>query len=763
MVDLPFRWHQATTKPCPEVWVRAVQQALPETIQVPPRRAAQLLWQRQLCSLEAIPGFLNSSDYTPTPGSAFGADMEQAVERLQEALHRGEKVAIWGDFDADGVTATAVLWDGLGQLFPKQERLTYYIPNRLTESHGLSHSGLDQLQAWGADLIVTCDTGSTDAEAIAYARRLGMAVIVTDHHTLPATRPDVVALVNPRQLAPSHPLATLSGVAVAYKLLESLYAALTPSPPLPLDHLLDLVAIGLIADLVDLQGDCRYLAQRGLQQLQTQLQPQPPFARPGIAELLKLCKRTGDRPTDISFGLGPRINAVSRIHGDASFCVELLTSQDSARCRTLAYEAELANTRRKGLQREVYDQVMARVEQIDLATTQIVVLADEQWPAGILGLVAGQVSQQLGRPVVLLRIDPPVANGNSRLARGSARSVPGLDLYDLFNTQATMLTGFGGHPLAAGLTLPVENIEILSAALNRAVREKLGSQEAPQPTLTIDLVVSVAELGQSLFRELKLLEPYGMGNPVPQLLVRNAWFQRTFQANLKDPKGQKVRFIKTEFELWDDSSGQGFPGEWWGHYKDELPAGRCDVVVELDHNRYKQYHVKLVAVQPASMGSGEFSQPPSDRFDQQPSAAVLTGQGAMPTQALPSQNDGHQPSDMSMSRWPGATNSELLALPSPLETWRHLVGIAKYAARTQTPVVRQELIGRSGLTPISLPLALKALQTCGFEIEESPMGEVTFRLNPATSDKTMATITTQHLLDALQEEQFRRKYLALVS
>ncbi len=194
----------------------------------------------------------------------------------------------------------------------------YYIPNRLTESHGLSRQGIDILNAKNCRLIVTCDTGSTNLNEIEYARSLGMDVIVTDHHTLPVDRPPVVAIINPRYLERDHPLATLSGVAVAFKLVEAFYQTLPELPRKPLEELLDLVAIGLIADLVELRGDCRYLAQRGIEQLQKQSRPET-VTRPGVAKLLEFCKRSGDRPTDISFGLGPRINAVSRIQGTLIF------------------------------------------------------------------------------------------------------------------------------------------------------------------------------------------------------------------------------------------------------------------------------------------------------------------------------------------------------------------------------------------------------------------------------------------------------------
>ncbi|MGB5975332.1 MAG: single-stranded-DNA-specific exonuclease RecJ, partial [Nodosilinea sp.] len=697
--------------------------------------------------------------YQPSAPSVLGPDVAIAVARLQQAIASQEKVAIWGDFDADGVTATAVLWDGLGGVIPKGDRLTYFIPNRLSESHGLSRRGLDQLADWGATLMVTCDTGSTSGAEIAYAHDCGIEVIVTDHHTLPEEETGALALINPRRLPPDHPLATLSGVAVAYKLLEGLYESLA-GPSLPLDHVLDLVAIGLIADLVELRGDCRYLAQVGLERLQTQLQPDPPYSRPGLAELLALCKRTGDRPTDISFGLGPRINAVSRIYGDASFCVELLTSSDRDRCKALASEAELANTRRKALQRDLYNQVMERVAQIDLATTRCLVLADEQWPAGILGLVAGQVAQSLGRPTVLLRIDPSMADEGPRLARGSARSAAGLDLYELFRSQAELLTGFGGHPLAAGLSLPVEHIEVLAAALNRTVREQMGGS-VPQPTLSIDLAVGVGELGQPLFRELKGLEPCGMGNPVPKLLVRNAWFQNVSHRKLRDRHNKVVGFIKTDFELWDDDALLGFPGEWWGHYRDELPQGRCDVVAELDFNRYNGYHVKLIDVRPVPSEAAEA--PP-------PSALILDWRQTVPADpeaALRVDRAPVQWSDWQDWRRQADQTGMPLALTfaaetnvSPGEVWQELVGVAKYLARTGLAVTRSQLSDRLCLSATSLALGLAALETAGFEAAFPDIDTITIDYDPDAA--TLNPATVQRFLDVLNEEQFRRRYFAQV-
>ncbi|MGD1805181.1 single-stranded-DNA-specific exonuclease RecJ, partial [Dapis sp. BLCC M126] len=558
---------------------------------------AQLLWQRGIKETEDIVGFLDPKKYQPSSSFEFGVEINKAIKRIISARNNQEKVAIWGDFDADGITSTSVLWDGLGEFFDKNYQLTYYIPNRFTESHGLNFAGIERLAKANYSLIITCDTGSTNIAEIEYANNLGIDIIVTDHHTLPLERPPLFAIINPRYFSHTHPLYNLSGVGVAYKLIEALYLTHPEIPKLPLTELLDLVAIGLIADLVQLTDECRYLTQIGIEKLSTQLHK---TTRPGVAKLLELCKKTGDRPTDISFGIGPRINAVSRIMGDSGFCVELLTSRDPQHCQQLAIETELANSRRKSLQREVAEDVSQKLTKLDLSTTHVIVLTDPQWPVGVLGLVAGQIAQEYDRPTILLSEETETTrtSGEKLLARGSARSVGTIDLYELVKNQAHLLYRFGGHPFAAGLSLPVENIPIFTDAINQLLGQTLGVTLNQTPVIEVDIIVTVSELGRDLFQELKLLEPCGMGNPVPKLLIQNCWFTDTWHRNQTDLRGNKVKYIKTNFEICDESIDKGFPGIWWGHYKEEIPEGICDAVVELDFNTYeKRYEVRLISVQ----------------------------------------------------------------------------------------------------------------------------------------------------------------------
>ncbi|MEG4322430.1 MULTISPECIES: DHH family phosphoesterase [unclassified Microcoleus] len=828
MTEIDQNWPNQPLPQPPDWLIQAVRNHAPE---LPGNYAAALLWYRGIQNPEQIPGFLNPKLYQPASPFEFGLEMNWAMERIQQARNSAEKVAIWGDFDADGITSTSVLWDGLGEFFVQNDQLSYYIPNRLTESHGLNIPGIDALAKSGISLIITCDTGSTNIAEIEYATSLGIDTIITDHHTLPDDRPPATAIINPRYFSPNHQLFNLSGVAVAYKLIEALYHTLPDIPQRPIADLLELVAIGLIADLVQLTGDCRYLAQLGIQQLQKQI-ANP--TRPGVAKLLELCKRAGDRPTDISFGLGPRINAVSRIQGSASFCVELLTSSDKKRCEELANLTEIANTRRKSLQKDVAKDAANKLAKLDLSTTSVIVLSDPQWPVGVLGLVAGQIAQKYGRPVILFctegseeinetlpetqfidSLDPDsqtlsqskIKNQKSKIARGSARSANQIDLYKLVKDQAHLLDRFGGHPFAAGLSLPVENIPLFTDAVNQQLRQEYSTDSLTAAPVQADLRITVAELGKELFQELKLLEPCGMGNPVPKLVIENCWFKNVYNRNIKDLKGKEVKYIKTSFEICDESSDAGFPGIWWEHYRDEVPEGRCEATVELDFNTYtSDYEVRLLAVHSGTEDGKINSQTKIDwivdlrnrnndeelfaastNLESQLSAdnsEIVDRENSVILKECPASWD-----ELRVWFRQAHHNQQKLAIAytlppivAPQQICQQLIGIAKYLSRTNKPVTRQQLRQKLGIGDTSLQLGFTTLKHLGFKVNYRDRAfhitrQPETREIPEHISKTLfSSASTQfeeqnspiaaryaaQFLAAVSEEQFRRKYFCQV-
>jgi len=726
--------------------------------------AAQLLCQRGMIDPDEVKAFLSIAAYQPTSASAFGEEMQQAIARLRKAYEQGETIAIWGDFDADGITATSVLWEGLGEFFAQGDRLVFYIPDRLKESHGVSIKGLDELrlqcQAAGKslNLIVTCDTGSTSLEALKYAQELGIDVIVTDHHTLPDQRPPVVAIINPRYLSNDHPLFHLSGVAVAYKLMEALYEALPEVPQQPLEDLLDLVAIGLVADLVQLTGDCRYLAQKGIEVLRQK-------KRLGVRMLLEQCKRVGDRPIDISFGIAPRINAVSRIWGDVRKCVELLTTRDQKICKALIEQTELANTQRKALQKKVFKQVQSKIAQIDLSTTGIIILVDSQWSVGVLGLVAGQVVAEYARPTILCTME-------DRIVKGSARSLEGINLYDLLKGQEHLLLSFGGHPLAGGLSFRFENLQVLTEAIDQKFWSQYGQLQ--NKAIKIDLEVAIADLTKELFNEFKQLEPFGMGNPYPKLLIRDCQFSEISNANIRNQKGQKVEYIKTEFTL-SDRQGNQIYGDWWGHYSYELPDTACDVVIELVDNSFrKRYDARLIDFHAQSAPlSADLPSLASTIANPSASLKIINWHGRdaiafdrnLSTTICDRCPQSWQDLNTIINQAHQANQALALVYPRPEQingaiAWQTLVGIAKYLSRTGKEIKRSQLIAKLGIDAQDvLQIGFDELRQYGYVVEAiaDQLGEIeqTIRISSILSD--VSTPATQ-FIQAANELAFQQQF-----
>lgn len=685
------QWQTAPSYPLSEGYLQLIKTHVKNhKLTTEGKHLAQILWHRDIRDEKSVNEFLDSSYYQASSPLDFGQEMKMAVKRLALAMEEKEKVCIWGDFDADGVTSTAVLWEGLGQFFTPASQLTYYIPNRLKESHGLNRDGIKRLSQQGVTLIVTCDTGSTNLDEIAYATKLGIDIIVTDHHTLPGKRPPLVAIINPRYFANNHPLYTLSGVAVAYKLVEAMYQCFPHLPHQSLTSLLDLVVIGLIADLVELKGDCRYLALEGMKILAH-------TKRVGVQKLLDLAKKNGDRPMDISFGIAPRINAVSRILGDASFCVKLLTTKDRKKADILATQAEEANFNRKEVQKKVLDEAKKQVKDLDLSTTAVIVLSDNQWQTGVLGLVASALSLEYGRPSILFSTSN---DNNDNLARGSARSVRGINLYDLVASQRHLLTHFGGHPFAAGMALPIENIELFREGINQKLKQQLDINTL-EPIINIDLTVTVAELGQNLFRELKLIEPCGMGNPAPLYLIKNCWFTDTFNKNLTNKNNKKISYMLTTYKLCDDSDKNGINGQWWEHYANEIDEKkRYDVVIELDVNKYSEkYEVRLIDLKLAENNTVNFTTQNKEKpiIKQQINSPVTID-------ATQIKSDIYQ------------------------EKWSKLMGVVKYAINQQKDINKIRLKEKLLLTDKSLCLGLRALEYLGFDHEEYQQ-ELKFSVN----------------------------------
>lgn len=517
------------------------------------RLVAQVLIRRGITDPARARAFLDPDRYTPAPPAAL-PDLECAVARLERAIAEDERIWVWGDFDVDGQTATAVLYEGLCEL---GARVHYYIPTRF-ESHGVHLPALERILAHGAQLIVTCDTGITAHAEIAYCRECGVDVIVTDHHDLPEALPVALAIVNPKRLPEEHPLRELTGVGTAFKVMEALYAQ--SGAPERAEVALDLVALGLVGDVAKLVGDARYLVQRGLHALRR-------TERPGLRAIYEFAQlqALGLTEEHISYVLAPRLNALGRLD-DATPAVELLTTQDIAQARTIAATLEALNDERKLLVKQVLDAAEAQIARDrSLAHESVLVLAHPGWPGGIIGIVAGRLAERYGRPVVLVSI------GDDGSARGSARSVPGCDIHAAIAAQRHLLHRYGGHPMAAGFSIAAERLSEFRDGLNRTVAQMMAATPYV-PEVRIDAYVNLAEVNMDLAADLDRLAPFGPGNPPPTLVARNVAI--TSQAVIGRTEEHRRLII-------EDEAGESRIVLQWHGADTPLPHGRFDLAFTL--------------------------------------------------------------------------------------------------------------------------------------------------------------------------------------
>ncbi len=477
-----------------------------------------------------------------------------------DAITKGEQICVWGDFDVDGQTATALLVSALEDLGAD---VGYYVPVREDEGHGVNLRGLERVIDGGARVILTCDTGVTAHEAVAYARGRGVEMVITDHHELPERLPDAVAVVDPRRLPDDHPLHHLPGVGVAYKLAEALYEQAGRSEDA--EALLDLVALGIVADVATQVGDTRYLLQRGLEVLRR-------TERLGLRELMKTA---GLDPAALSeehigFILGPRLNAAGRL-ADARAGVELLTTTDLSRARILANHLETLNAQRRLQTSQVYEAAVLQIKRDPiLLQDAALVLSHPTWPAGIIGIVASRLVEEYGRPVVLLSTPP------GETARGSARSVDGCNITEAIASQSELLMSYGGHPMAAGLAIAPENIPAFRRGLARAVAAMIGP--APRaPALPIDGYVSLGDVTLELAAEVGRLAPFGAGNPPLVLAVRDVTATRDRIVGRND----EHRIIEVS-----DASGATLRVLWWNGGAETTPTGPFDLAFVLRASNY---------------------------------------------------------------------------------------------------------------------------------------------------------------------------------
>ena len=455
--------------------------------------------------------------------------MDAAVRRITAAVQQGEPMAVYGDYDVDGVTAAALLMTFFEEL---GLRVASYIPEREGEGYGLNAEAMHQLARQGTRLLITVDCGSTAVSEVALARELGIDTIITDHHQPPETLPAALAVLNPHQPGCGYPNKHLCGVGLAFKLLTALRASMRQigvlRERLPnLKRHLDLVALGTIADVTPIRGENRAIVHYGLQELTHTL-------KPGLQALRQVSGRQGKAANvgEVGFQLAPRLNASGRL-GSAAQSLELLMARDREEAQRLAGLLDAVNQQRRTLQRDVEQMVHERIGQhYGGIPPAAIVLGDADWHLGVVGIVAARIAETYHRPTFLLQI-----NGDT--ARGSGRSIPAFDLYNGLQHCAEWLRQFGGHRYAAGLTMAAEHLPALQEAFIRYADDRLGPDDM-QPVVRLDAVVLLADITEKLVNELTALAPHGSGNPAPVFAAYGV--RRASPIRRLGQEGQHARF-----------------------------------------------------------------------------------------------------------------------------------------------------------------------------------------------------------------------------
>jgi len=499
-------------------------------------------------------------------------DMDVAVDRLNDAMGRKERIMVYGDYDVDGCTAVALVYKFLQQFY---SNIDYYIPNREEEGYGVSRKGIEFAQETGVKLIIVLDCGIKAVDEIAYAKSLGIDFIICDHHVPDEVMPPAVAILNPKRTDSTYPFKHLCGCGVGFKFMQA-FAKNNGIPFSRLIPILDFCAVSIAADLVPVEGENRTLAFHGLKQLN-----QSPAI--GLKAIIEICG-LGNREltmNDIVFKIGPRINASGRMMNGKE-AVELLIERDLHKALTIATRINEYNEQRKDVDKQMTEEaneIVARLE--SQRHMQSIVLYDEGWKKGVVGIVASRLTELYFRPTVVLTIIDGMASG-------SARSVAGFDIYDAVKSCRDLLENFGGHTYAVGLTLRQENIPEFRRRFQEYVSNHILPEQTQQ-TLDIDMELDFHEISKRLLNELKRLAPHGPGNEKPLFITRNV-----FDYGTSKVVGRHQEHIK--LELVDSKSAVVMNGIAFG----QSAAARYikskrsfDIVYTIEENTYKRGEVQL--------------------------------------------------------------------------------------------------------------------------------------------------------------------------
>ncbi|MBF0985940.1 MAG: single-stranded-DNA-specific exonuclease RecJ [Clostridiales bacterium] len=425
-------------------------------------------------------------------------DMEQAVKRIEQAINNNEKILIYGDYDADGITSTTILIKFFKEIGVEVDK---YIPNRLEEGYGINNKALEEIKNRGIDLIITVDTGITANDQVKYANELGLDVIITDHHEPSDEIPKAVAVIDAKRKNNKYPFNQLAGCGIAFKLTQAISIKRKLEPSKYLKNL-DIVAIGTISDLVPLVDENRVIVKLGLMLVKQ-------TKNIGLRKLLLKSQLREVDSTSISFGITPRINAAGRL-GNQYDALNLFITEDVKEAERLSEILNSYNIERQKIGNKIYEEAISQLKDEE---KNCIILGKEDWHHGVIGIVSSKITEKFNKPSILLCFE-------DNIAKGSGRSVPGFDLYKAISSTKEYLLGFGGHTMACGLSLTVENFEKFKKEITKYIDENVDISKL-EKEIYIDEILTIDDLDIEEIKELKSLEPFGEENPEPIIMYEN--------------------------------------------------------------------------------------------------------------------------------------------------------------------------------------------------------------------------------------------------
>ena len=599
---------------------------------------AKLLYSRGYTTTESCDSFLKMErELLLNPFDII--DMDKGVERVRQAVRNGEKITVYGDYDVDGVTSVCTLYLYLKSLGAEVE---YYIPNRAGEGYGVSNAAISAIAENGTKLIISVDTGITANEEVEFAKTLGVDFLITDHHECHADLPLATAVINPHRPDCTYPFKELAGVGVVFKLIcayEERVKSLdryTATLNIIREYA-DLVAIGTIADVMPIKEENRVIVKYGLSMIEN-------THRVGLAALIDASMSKNDKRAEknarysqkkkrtkittgfIGFTLAPRINAAGRVR-TATIAVELFLSKDYHSARQIAEELCNANKERQAEENKIMQEAFDKIEALDIKNNPVIVLDADDWHHGVIGIVSSRLTEKYFRPSILVSFDgndAEIAEGEA-IGKGSGRSIKGLNLVDALCSCSDYLVKFGGHELAAGLSVTRENLPIFIEKINEYARANLSEKDMV-PTIETDCEIAFNDINLALTESLQLLEPYGVGNPIPMFVCRGV--------NLADingiSDGKHTRFTfgnanKTVSGMFFSNSPESL-----GLYAGD----KVDILFSLDINEWQDRKSVQLIVRDIKLSTSQESENEAQmhRFEEIKSGAIFTsGENILPT------------------------------------------------------------------------------------------------------------------------------------